>query len=369
VVVNKVCNEPAPDPRALNPGVPAGVAALVQALMAKERAERPQTATEVRVLISQLLSGDQQDTLVLRPTSQVAAMPATISGATVLPPGRSERALGGLAGVWRVLPLALAAALALLPLPLCPAVGLQRSGAWPWDDPGFWLLLLLTVAAWTALLWLPLRRLALTFRRDLSPLAVRERWPGVIGGAVLVGGAAALALGALCELFRWRADAWITVQGVLGAVTAIAWTWGWTRHPLAADARAHHGRHLVRLTEAVGGAGALAVLCLLLLTLRDPAPAPEAPRAEPAKSEAPKRTGGFWSQVRDTFREGRASAREAVAPRETVPTPAPSGLLLTQAPAAAGTAILAGLALAVLLPGLLTLVARRRERRVGTPGA
>lgn len=381
VVVNKVCNDPPPDPRELNPAVPAGVAALVQTLMAKERAERPQTATEVRVMVATLLAGDQQATLalpgVLPNTSESTQMPATISGAAVLPPSRSERALGRYAAAWRMMPLPLTVLLSLLPLLLCPLIGIERAGAWPWDEPGFWLLVLPTTAAWQALLWLPLRRLALAGRHGLPPLTVGERWPGVIAGAVLMGAAAALTLGALCELFRWRADAWIMVQLVLGAAIAVAWLWAWARHRLSGDPRAHHARHLIRLSEGVGGAAALTVLCLLLLTLREPTVVtpPEAAKPETAKSEPTVRSAatGFWSQLRDTFRDGRAGreTKEPGTPRQAA-TSAPAvthGYLLIHSPAAAGTGILSGLVLAVLLPGVLTLAARRRERAVGTPAA
>lgn len=336
VVVNKVCNEPAPDPRALNPGVPAGVAALVQALMAKERAERPQTATEVRVMIAALLAGDEQATLALRPPTAVGgASPATISGAATLPPDRAEQTLGRLAPAWRWSPPTLAALLALLPLPVCALVDLRRAGAWPWDQPGFWLLLLLALAASSALLWLPLRRLALATQAGLPPLAARERWPGVLAGALLIGGATALALGALCELFRWRADAWISLQLLLGVATAGAWAWRWLRHPLADEARAHHDRHLARLAAGIGAAGVLVSLCLLLISQREP--------------ETRRAASGFWSQVRDSFREPAGPVR---------------GNVLAQAPAAAGTGILAALALVVALPGALTLAARRRERGI-----
>ena len=370
VVVNKVCNEPSPDPRALNPGVPAGVAALVLALMTKERAERPQTATEVRVMIAALLAGDEQATLALRPPSSLYLSPTTASGAAVLPPGRSERALGPWAPVWRWSPLVLTVLLALLPLALCDLLNLHRAGAWPWDEPGFWLLLLPAAAAGSALLWLPLRRLALARTPDLTALSARERWPGVLASAALAGGAAALTLGALCELFRWRADAWITVQCVLGLFCAVAWTWIWGRHPLAIDARAHHGRQLDRLVLLISGTLALSVLCLLLIAQREPVMTPvESPRTTTAKPEPTKRTG-FWAQVKDTFREGRDSAREVISPTPggtSTRTPAGPDNVLIHAPAAAGCGLLAGLALVVVLPGLLTLIARRRERAAATP--
>ena len=297
----------------------------------------------------------------------------------VMPPSRSERALGRFAPAWRWLPVPLAVVLALLPLPLCPLVGLGRSGAWPWDEPLFWLLLLPTLAAWQMLLWLPLRRLALTARDGLPPLTPRERWPGVLAGAVLLGGATALTLGALCELFRWRSDTWIIVQGVLALASAGAWAWLLGRHRLAGNVSAHHGHHLARLTLSLGASLTISALCLVLIDLREPMTPEREPakvetrKPEPAKSETSKHN--FWSQVRDTFRDGRQSpeVRETPAPsswvNEREPTPSARGNVLIQAPSAAGCGVLAGLFLAMLLPGILTLIARRRECARGTPDA
>ena len=124
----------------------------------------------------------------------------------------------------------------------------------------------------------------------------------------------------------------------------------------------------------IGGTLALSVLCLLLIAQRGAATtSPELARNEPVRSETQKteeKRGGFWAQVRDTFREARTN-REPTPPARndlSVQTlTSARGNLLIHAPASAACGLLASLALVVTLPGLATLIARRRERAPGVP--
>jgi serine/threonine protein kinase/WD40 repeat protein len=88
------CNNPAPDPRQCAEGVPDGCAAVVSRAMAKNPAERFQTAGEMLAALVAVLNSDGVDTPT-DPTGEQAALdlpPDDTLETTLLPPPRQEEA-------------------------------------------------------------------------------------------------------------------------------------------------------------------------------------------------------------------------------------------------------------------------------------
>ncbi len=272
MIVNQVCNDPAPDPRALRPDLPEELANLVLRAMAKRREDRYQDPAELRADLARLLPA-------LSGRAATSLAPADPAGRPPLamPPGTLDLLLGPAVPWWWATLAGLTVALALLPLALCPGLQLPRLGAWPYDEPGLWgiIALLTTIAA--GLLWVPLRtlhiRLAAAGRAGVRrsarlPLGALDAWPGLAAGVTAAGLMAVLLGGALCALFRWSGPAWDGCVLAGGAAAAAAWLTVWWTHPLRGDPLALARRHLPRLAITGCAQLALALFCHLLVRSR-----------------------------------------------------------------------------------------------------
>ncbi len=245
MVVNAVCNEPAPDPRTLVPSLPEAVAAITLRCLAKRREDRYQTPEELRadlVRVRDALLGQTPGSEL--PTLAGGSLPS-------LPPSGPHPFLrwGWLAVV------ATGTVLALLPLGLAPLLDIHRRyAALAWGDTSWWAGWLTCLAIEAALVWAVLDHQ----QRDRRVLAVPWLLSAVgagIGMTLLAG-----ALGAASDL---RGGFWSTTSTLLGWSSGMLWAgwlarrW-WQRDPLLPHSA------ISRLLAGFAGATLLALICHLV---------------------------------------------------------------------------------------------------------
>jgi hypothetical protein len=213
MVANAVCNEPAPDPRRLCPGLPDAVAALVVTAMAKNPAERYPDAASLRQAaqyIRHTLAGGQSDS-------------GTCSIAMPSLPGHASHLLVPIA--WHV-----ASAGLLLALPLILNPLLARNPAFipmGYDQPGLWAIWIGSSLVGAALLSGPL-----ALRHLPGPSRLRQALTALPGPlvattlAALAGRSLDLLLGGTWPALPWLAG----IATALGTFAYIGRSW-WNRTP------------------------------------------------------------------------------------------------------------------------------------------
>lgn len=309
MVVNAVCNEPAPDPRALVPTLPEPVAAITLRCLAKRREDRYQTPDELRADLLRVRAALLGQT----PGSELPTI--ALPG---LPPSGPHPFLH-----WGWLAVAATGAvLALLPLGLAPLLDIHRRyDALGWRDSTWWAGWLTCLAIESVLVWAVLDRQ----QGDRRILAVSWLLSalGAAVGATLVFSA----LGAATDL---RGGGWTTAGTVLGWAAGLAWAgwlarrW-WQRDPTLPQSA------IIRLLAGFAGATLLTLICHLVAADRGtPSVAPAASRSDNPLS---------WLERRDE------------------PTPGPSVSHGTGA--ATALSILTPLSVLLIAP---LLILRRRNR-------
>ena len=212
MVVNAVCNDPAPDPRALLPSIPEPVAAIVLRCMAKRREERYQTPQELR-----------DDALRVR--AALTGEPLATGPLPALPQAGPHLFLRRHGWPWAA---AGAAALAILPVALGPLLAVNdryRPESW---GSAWWAGWLSCAAAEALLVW----SLVDPRRQDRRILAVPWLAAGLATGLAVGFAGAAIVTAADGRGSGWevlaRLAAW---AGGLAALGWLAGAW-WRRDAL-----------------------------------------------------------------------------------------------------------------------------------------
>ena len=316
MVVNAVCNEPAPDPRAVVPDVPEAVAAMVLKCLAKRRDERYATPAELRTDLLQV-----HDVL-----TGVASSGGNFCGRSggSLPQIPLPIGLLALQRAW--VPLALTAAgLLMLPLGLRPLLQINdHYRATTWSDASWWagFLSLLTVSAVTLVT-------QVSTRRDLLALSVP-----VIASTVAAWCAGWMVTRALLTAGDGLTSGWAVVATLAtwtGACAFIGWhlpRW-WGRDSMLA------GRAYPRVLAVLATTVLVTIICHLGVVDR------------PLRTSIPEESRSAWGEIRHAF-GGQDDATVVTHPRSTG--------------AASALAWLAPLTVVFIAPAFL---AWRERRRMG----
>ena len=203
MVVNAVCNDPAPDPRSVRPDLPEPIAAMVLRCLAKRREDRYQSPEDLRadaLQVAAILGG--KTPLVAptlprldRPSGQAwwrRSWPWTLGGAVLI---------GG------------------LPLVLRPLLALNdHVRLTSWSDPAWW-------AGWLAASTI----VTLLVASLTSPIAATRR--GLLAPWLLASGgfgtAVAATTWALLSALDASNSAWMSLPPILGSLTMLGWL-GWS---------------------------------------------------------------------------------------------------------------------------------------------
>ena len=310
MVVNAVCNEPAPDPRAAVPDLPEAVAAIVLKCLAKRRDQRYATPDELRTDLMQV--HDVLTGVTIFSSSTGGRLPQI-----PLPIG-----LLALQRAW--VPLALTAAgLLVLPLGLRPLLQINdHYRASMWSDASWWagFLSLLTVSAITLVM-------QVSTRRDRLALSVP-----VIASTVAAWCAGWMVTRALLTAGDGHSSGWAVVATLatwLGAGAFLGWhlpRW-WGRDSILA-ARAYPRVFAVLATTVL-----VTIICHLGVVDR------------PLRTSIPEESRSAWGEIRHAF-GGQEDATVVTYPRSTG--------------AASALAWLAPLTLVFIAPAFLAWRDRRR---------
>ena len=324
MVVNAVCNEPAPDPRALVPDLPEAVAAIVLKCLAKRRNERYATPTELR---TDLMTVHDVLTGVARADGS-----SRVSSGGSLPMIPLPIGLRALQRAW--VPLALTAAgLLALPLGLRPLLQINdHYRATTWSDASWWagFLSLLVLSGVTLVM-------QVSTRRDRLPLSVP-----VIASTCAVWTAMWMVTRALLTAGDGTNSGWAVVASLVTWVAAcgfLGWhvpRW-WGRDPALA------GRAYPRTLAVLATTVLVTVICHLAIADR------------PLRTTVQEESRSAWSEIRHAFSNSQENDVNVVShPRSST--------------AANAVAWLAPLTLVFIAPACLAWRERRRIGRcIGQP--
>ena len=285
MVVNAVCNEPAPDPRAVVPDLPEAVAAIVLKCLAKRRDQRYATPAELRTDLMQVHD-------VLTGVADSAGSTSNSTGGR-LPQIPLPIDLLALQRAW--VPLALTAAgLLVLPLGLRPLLQINdHYRATTWSDASWWagFLSLLTVSAVTLVT-------QASTRRDRLALCVP-----VIASTVAAGCAGWMVTRALLTAGDGFTSGWAVVATLatwIGACAFFGWhlpRW-WGRDPLLA------GRAYPRVVGVLAMTVLVTIICHLGVVDR------------PLRTSMQEESRSAWGDIRHAF-GGQDDATVVTHPRST----------------------------------------------------
>jgi hypothetical protein len=134
-VLKRVCEETPRTIREINPDIPEWLAAVVDRLLAKESAERFQTASELAEVLGQQLAQMQQSRMTPAPARerQAAAPPAAAQGEPVGQTTRKRKRLAVAAGLFGL--VGVAACLVTVAVLRRPGLGTQSNKRPVADDP------------------------------------------------------------------------------------------------------------------------------------------------------------------------------------------------------------------------------------------
>ncbi len=246
MVVNAVCNEPAPDPRALVPELPEAVAAITVRCLAKRREDRYQTPEELRrdvVRVRAALLGETSD---VRGRSDLPTL--------TLPRMQMSGPHPFLRWGWLAV-VATAATLALLPLGLVPLLDIHRRyHALSWVDSAWWAGWLTCLVIEAGLIWAVLD----PHQRDRRTLAVT--W---LTSAVGAGVSAMLLFVALGAATDQRGGGWSLTANLIGWTSGLAWA-GWLARRWWQRDPAMPLQAISRLLAGVAGVAIGALICHLI---------------------------------------------------------------------------------------------------------
>ena len=316
MVVNAVCNEPAPDPRALVPELPEAVAAIVLKCLAKRRDERYATPAELRtdlMMVHDVLTG----------VASSGGSSTAHSGGS-LPQIPLPIGLLALKRAW--VPLALTAAgLVALPLGLRPLLQINdHFRTTTWSDASWWagFLSLLTVAAITLVTQVSTRRDRLALCVPVIASTVAAWWAGWLVTRALLTTGDGLTSG-------WTVVA--TLATWTGACAFLGWhlpRW-WGRDSMLA------GRAYPRVLAVLATTVLVTIICHLSVVDR------------PLRTSIQEESRSAWGEIRHAF-GGQADATVVTHSRSTG--------------AASALAWLAPLTVVFIAPAMLAWRERHRLR-------